>query len=59
MSEHEKAGIFDRLRKGLRESIACSKGELTLVTTELPVPPPKPGIPGKPYLFLGRSIRRG
>ena len=43
MSEHEKASPFDRLRRGLTESIAYSKGELTLVTTELPVPPPKPG----------------
>ena len=42
MSEHEKASFFDRLRKGLLEGIAHSKGEITLVTTELPVPPPKP-----------------
>jgi len=42
MSEHEKAGLFDRLRKGLTESGAYSRGELTLATTELPVPAPKP-----------------
>ena len=42
MSRHEKTSLFDRLRKGLEESIAYSKGELTLVTTELPSPPPRP-----------------
>lgn len=41
MSGHEKASLFDRLRKGLHESIAYSRGELTLQTTELPAPPPK------------------
>ena len=43
MSEHEKASLFDRLRNGLAESGAYSRGELTLVTTDLPVPPPKSG----------------
>ncbi len=43
MSEHEKASLFDRLRKGLAESSAYSRGELTLATTELPAAPPKPG----------------
>jgi putative transcriptional regulator len=43
MSEHEEASLFERLKKGMRDSIAYSKGELTLVTIELPVPPPKPG----------------
>ena len=38
---HRNANLFDRLRKGLTESIAYSKRELTLVTTELPAPPPK------------------
>lgn len=43
MSEHEKANLFDRLRKGLEESIAYSKGELSLKTVTLPAPPPKAG----------------
>jgi putative transcriptional regulator len=43
MSGHEKASLFDRLRNGLAQSGAYSGGELTLVTTDLPVPPPKPG----------------
>ena len=42
MSQHEEASLFERLRKGLSESIAHSKGELSLVTTELPAPPPRP-----------------
>ena len=41
MSEHEKASFFDRLQKGFQESIAYSRGQLTLQTTELPAPPPK------------------
>ena len=55
MSEHEKASLFDRLRRGLAESVAFSKGELTLVTTELPVPPPKPGP--KEILSLRKEYR--
>ena len=42
MSQHEKASLFDRLRKGLSESSAYSKGELSLLTTQLPAPPPRP-----------------
>ena len=42
MSQHEKASLFDRLRQGLSDSVAYSKGELSLVTTELPAPPPRP-----------------
>jgi len=42
MSDRDKPSLFDRLREGLEESIAYSKGELSLVTTELPTPPPKP-----------------
>jgi putative transcriptional regulator len=41
MSDSEKAGFYERLRKGLEESIARSQGKLSLVTTELPAPPPK------------------
>src|SRR5688500_8811945 len=37
---HETASLFQRLKKGLEDSIAHSRGELTLRTTELPAPPP-------------------
>lgn len=41
MSDHpEKASLFERLKKGLEESVAHSRGELSLRTTELPAPPP-------------------
>jgi putative transcriptional regulator len=40
MSDHEKASMYDRLMKGMKESIAYSKGELSLVTIKLPAPPP-------------------
>ena len=40
MSRHENAGLFDRLKKGLRDSAAYSRGELNLRTTALPAPPP-------------------
>jgi putative transcriptional regulator len=43
MSNHEKAGLFDRVKKGLEDSIAYSEGKLSLATTELPSPPPKAG----------------
>lgn len=38
--DHEKLGVFEQIRQGLEESIAQSRGELSLKTTELPVPPP-------------------
>ncbi len=41
MSDSEKASLYERLRKGLDESIAFSQGKLSLVTTDLPAPPPK------------------
>lgn len=40
MNDSETASLFDRLRKGMEESIAHSRGELTLKTTTLPIPPP-------------------
>ena len=39
--EYEKMGFFDQLKRGLEDSIAYSRGELSLKTTELPAPPPK------------------
>ena len=40
MSKHESASFFERLDKGMRESIAYSRGEITLRTSTLPLPPP-------------------
>jgi len=53
-SDHEKARLLDRLRKGLLEGIAHSKGKLKLVTTELPVPPPKPSHKVKKKQKIGQ-----
>jgi hypothetical protein len=36
--------VFDRLKSDLEDSIAFSKGTLSLTTTELPAPPPKAGL---------------
>ncbi len=38
---NEELSVFDQIQEGLENSIAYSKGELSLVTTELPAPPPK------------------
>jgi len=43
MSDHETAGFFHRLKKGMEASIAHSRGELSLKTTALPLPPPPAG----------------
>ena len=40
MSSHDTGTFFERLEKGLKDSIAHSRGELTLKTTTLPAPPP-------------------
>ena len=40
MIDKERAGFFQRLTKGMQESIAYSRGELSLKTTTLPLPPP-------------------
>lgn len=42
MKEPQKENLFARLRNGLEESVAYSKGQLTLATTQLPAPPPRP-----------------
>lgn len=36
----EQMSVFEQLKTGLQESIAHAKGELTLRTTTLPLPPP-------------------
>ena len=40
MSDPEKATFFERVRQGLLDSIAYSRGQLNLRTTTLPAPPP-------------------
>ena len=40
MTKHEKMSVFEQLKSGLEDSVAYSKGELSLKTTELPFPPP-------------------
>ena len=37
----DSATIFEELKAGLEDSIAFSRGELSLVTTAMPAPPPK------------------
>ena len=39
MTKHEKMSVFEQLKSGLEDSVAYSKGELSLKTTELPFPP--------------------
>src|SRR5829696_1417664 len=57
MSDAESSCFFDRLKKGLEESIAHSRGELTLRTTTLPARPPAltPGRLRKLRRRLGMS----
>lgn len=38
--DYENLSVFEQIRSGLLDSIAHSRGELTLRTTELPAPPP-------------------
>jgi putative transcriptional regulator len=40
MSDSETASFFERIKKGLEESLAYTRGEITLRTTTLPMPPP-------------------
>jgi putative transcriptional regulator len=37
----ERMSVFEQVREGLRESIAQTRGELTLKTTTLPAPAPR------------------
>ena len=38
--DYEKMSVFEQIKAGLEDSIAYSRGELSLRTTELPAPPP-------------------
>jgi putative transcriptional regulator len=37
----KKLSVFEQIKAGLEDSIAYSRGQLSLVTTELPAPPPE------------------
>lgn len=39
--DFEKLSVAEQVRRGLRESIAHARGELTLRTTKLPAPAPR------------------
>ena len=41
MSNKCKMSVFEQIKAGLEDSIAYSRGELSLKTTTLPLPPPK------------------
>jgi putative transcriptional regulator len=43
MSNHAEVGFFERLKRGMEQSIAHSRGEMSLKTTTLPAPPPSAG----------------
>jgi DNA-binding transcriptional regulator YiaG len=46
MIESEELSFFHRLERGLKDSVAHSRGELNLRSTELPAPPP-PASPAR------------
>jgi hypothetical protein len=53
MAMKSRSPLFERLKKGLDESIAQARGELTLKTVEVPEPPPE--IDAKTLIVLRRS----
>jgi len=40
-NENESMSVFDQIKSGLGDSVAFSRGELSLNTTGLPAPPPQ------------------
>lgn len=40
-NKYKTMSVFEQIREGLADSIAYSRGELSLKTTTLPLPPPK------------------
>jgi putative transcriptional regulator len=51
----KKSSIFDKIKSGLDDSIAFSRGELSLRTTDLPSPPP--AAPPRSIIALRRDLR--
>jgi len=41
MKKSIEMSVFDQIKAGLKDSIAYSRGELSLMTTQLPAPPPR------------------
>ena len=54
-NKDEPMSVFDQIKAGLADSVAFSRGELSLETTELPAPPPKRAP--KQIVALRRSFR--
>lgn len=54
-TKHKEMSLFEQLKSGLEDSIAYSKGELSLKTTELP--PPPPAATPKDVRALRQSLR--
>jgi putative transcriptional regulator len=40
-NKYKTMSVFERIKAGMEDSIAYSRGELSLKTTTLPLPPPK------------------
>ena len=53
--DYEKLSFFEQIKLGLEQSIAYSRGELSLRTTTLPLPPP-PASPRR-VAALRRKLR--
>lgn len=43
MRKKAPASVFDQIRTGLEDCLAHARGEMTLVSTQLPAPPPEAG----------------
>ena len=54
MRKNTETSVFEQIKAGLEDSIAYSKGELSLVTTHMPAPPPKTNA--KAISSLRRSL---
>jgi len=54
-NKDEPMSVFDQIKAGLEDSVAFSREELSLETTELPAPPPKQAP--KQIAALRRSFR--
>ncbi len=55
MKKKAAMSVFDQIRSGLEDSIAFSRGELTLATVSLPAPPPR--ISARRIVELRRNLR--
>ena len=51
----QKMSVFEQLQVGLEDSIAFSKGQISLKTTELPAPPPR--ATGRTVARLRKRLR--